>query len=86
METALDVTFYTRPGCHLCEEAFAELGMLSAQLPLSVQVVDITADAEAHARWWAEIPVIVVGSRVLCAPIDGRQLRRVLLQALRGPR
>ncbi len=84
MEPSLGVTFYTRPGCHLCEEAFAELDTLSTQLPLSIDVVDITADTQAHARWWAEIPVIVVGRTVLRAPIEGPQLRRALLRELRG--
>ena len=84
MKTELDVTFYTRPGCHLCEEAFTELQKLSHEFGLRVNVVDITTDAEAHARWWAEIPVISAGRSVLRAPIDGANLRRMLLREARA--
>jgi hypothetical protein len=84
METVLDVTFYTRPGCHLCEEAFAELQKLSRELALRIKVVDIMADAAAYARWWAEIPVIMAGRSVLRAPIDRANLRHTLLRELRA--
>ena len=84
METPLDVTFYTRPGCHLCEEAFAELQKLSREFALRIKVVDIMADAEAHARWWAEIPVITAGRSVLRAPIDRANLRRMLRREVRA--
>jgi glutaredoxin len=84
MDDLLDVTFYTRPGCHLCEVAHAELQNLMRQFPIALRVVDITSDSEAHARWWAEIPVIEIEGAILRAPIEPTHLRKTLLQRLRA--
>ena len=84
MDDLLDITFYTRPGCHLCDVAHAELQNLEGQFPIALRVVDITTDMEAHARWWAEIPVVQIEETILRAPIDAGQLRKTLLQHIRG--
>ena len=36
------VTLYTKPGCHLCEEAEAELKRLERRYPHTLTLVDIT--------------------------------------------
>jgi len=41
MTNRVDVTLYTRPGCHLCDEAAARLVELAEQLPIGVQAIDI---------------------------------------------
>src|SRR6188508_1931740 len=64
------IVLYTRPGCHLCEDESADLLPLAQQYGLDVKTVNIMDDSEAHDRWWAEIPVIMIGSTVLTAPID----------------
>ncbi len=84
MDDLLDVTFYTRPGCHLCDVAHAELLNFAGRFPIALRVVDITMDMEAHARWWAEIPVVEIDGTVLRAPIDAAQLRTTLAQRLRA--
>ena len=84
MDHPVEVTFYTRPGCHLCEDAAAELGKLAPQFGMRIKTVDITLDAQAHDRWWADIPVVALGAAVLRAPFDGRRLRRWLLDAMRA--
>lgn len=75
------IILYTRPGCHLCEDASAVLLPLAQQHGLDIQTVNIMEDATAHDRWWAEIPVIVIGKSVLTAPIDHTALRRAVEQA-----
>ncbi len=73
------VTFYTRSGCHLCEDAFPAVASLAREFGYEVETVDITHDAEAHRRWWADIPVVVIGSSVLTAPINRQDLRRAFV-------
>jgi len=84
MDRPLHVTFYTRPGCHLCDDAQAELEHLAKQLPLEISAVDITKDQAAHNRWWSDIPVIEIGATILRAPIDPARLRIAVLQGLRS--
>jgi hypothetical protein len=85
VDKVLDVSFFTRPGCCLCDEALAELDGLAAQFPVRITVTDITTDAEAHRRWWAEIPVIQIGSTILRAPIERSSLRAALLSGMGRP-
>ncbi len=52
---------YTKPGCHLCEEARAVIEV--AALGLVVNEVDISENPELMARYGLRIPVLVVAGR-----------------------
>lgn len=52
------VTVHVRPGCHLCDEALAELAPLEAEGRIALRVIDIESDRELHARYLERIPVI----------------------------
>ena len=75
------VTFYTRPGCHLCDDARAVVQRVCASVGEQFAEVDITTDPELERRFRDEIPVTFV---------DGQQhdFWRVdearLVRALRG--
>ena len=56
------VTLYTRPGCHLCDEAREALLALRSELPpFELCEVDIETDPTLHARYLERIPVVEVG-------------------------
>jgi glutaredoxin len=60
------VTLYTRPGCHLCEDARVVVERVCAELGEEYAEVDITAGPEADAltrRYGEEIPVTLVDGR-----------------------
>lgn len=67
------VTFLSRPGCHLCDEALAELnGFLASKVGsgeldpgTTTEVVDIESDDELHRRFLERIPVIMVGDLIV---------------------
>jgi glutaredoxin len=59
------VTLYTRPGCHLCDEARTELQRLRARLPFTLQEVDITTDDALHLRYLERIPVVALDGEEL---------------------
>lgn len=59
------VTVYVRPGCHLCAVALDELRELRREQDFSLQVIDIEADDELHARLLERIPVIALDGREL---------------------
>jgi glutaredoxin len=57
------VTLYTKPGCHLCDDARAVIEAVCADLGESFDEVDITGSAELMTRYGEEIPVTFVDGR-----------------------
>jgi glutaredoxin len=60
------VTLYSKPGCHLCDDARAVVASVCAELGEEFEEVDITAGPEAAAlvrRYGEEIPVTLVDGR-----------------------
>jgi glutaredoxin len=52
------VTLYTRPGCHLCDDARAQLLALRERTPFALEEIDIEQDDALHAAYLERIPVI----------------------------
>jgi len=73
------VIFYTKPGCHLCEQAEDLLDDLRADIDLTVEAIDITTDLAVFERYKYEIPVIAVDGG---SSVSGRIDRTSLYQAL----
>ena len=57
------VTVYSRPGCHLCEEALAVVAKVCADLGESYDVVNIDVDATLAERFGEEVPVTFVDGK-----------------------
>lgn len=51
------LTVYSRPGCHLCDLAIAEIQGLRP-LPFRLEVIDIEADEGLLGQYLERIPVI----------------------------
>ena len=78
----LDVTLYTRQGCHLCEEAKAEMVPLLREFGARLHEVDIDSDPVLRERFTNDVPVIFLGQRKVAKHrIDLRRFRRQLEQA-----
>jgi glutaredoxin len=77
-----DVTIYSRPGCHLCEEAKTQIAPLLAEFDASLTEIDIDRDPELRARYDYDVPVIFLGSRKAAKHrVDLIQFRRQLIEA-----
>lgn len=83
MREPIQVLFYTKPGCHLCDDVDEVLDILAERHPLAVQHIDITQDVELYQRYWRSIPVVIVGAATLEAPIESWALQTAVLQAAR---
>ena len=59
------LTLYSRPGCHLCDEARAALERVRAKTMFSLNEVDITSDDELHRRYLERIPVVSLNDEEL---------------------
>lgn len=77
-----EVTLYTRPGCHLCEEAKTVLAPLLREFGAVLREVNIENDAVLEERYGWDIPVIFLGARKAAKHrVDVEQFRRQLRQA-----
>jgi hypothetical protein len=83
-----DLVLYSRPGCHLCEEAREAVESVledraARGLPAPTVIErNIDLDPELHDRFFERIPVIEVGGRRLELLVTASKLRRLLDEAL----
>jgi hypothetical protein len=57
------LTIYSRPGCHLCDEMKEVVHRVSTSVPLSIEEVDISGNAELERLYGVEIPVLMMDGR-----------------------
>ncbi|HET6698875.1 MAG TPA: glutaredoxin family protein [Nocardioidaceae bacterium] len=73
------VTLYSRPGCHLCDDARAVIEQVCRELGEEYAEVDITASEELLRRFGEEIPVTFVdGAQHDFWRVDSARLRAAL--------
>lgn len=81
----LDLTLYTRPGCHLCDEAKEQIAPLLRRAGARLREVNIDADALLRQRYDVDVPVLFLGARKVAKHrVDLRQFQRQLEEATCG--
>lgn len=78
----ITVTLYTRQGCHLCEEAKADLAALQAEVPHRLAEIDLDTHSDLKRKFGDKIPVVEAGPYRKFAPFN----RTDLLVTLRAAR
>jgi glutaredoxin len=58
--TKAQVTFYTRPGCHLCDEAKQAILSARCQSLYTLQEINIDFDPALVRRYGWDIPVVLI--------------------------
>ena len=77
-----DVTIYSRPGCHLCEEAKAQIVPMLKEFGARLTEINIDEDPELRSRYDYDVPVIFIGARKAAKHrVDAAQFRRQLKKA-----
>ena len=77
-QRAFEVTFYTKAGCHLCEEARDMLEDIAALTTYELTEIDIRSNPTIFEKYRYRIPVIVINNETL---IEGRIEFRDLAKA-----
>jgi glutaredoxin len=54
------VTIYTKPGCHLCDEAIEVMRSAGCEENYTLEEMNIETDAELLERYQYDVPVITV--------------------------
>jgi len=75
----IEVTLYTREGCHLCDETKEILSSLQKEFPHQLALVDIDDDPLKAEEYANVIPVVEVDNLVLKAPISREELKIALM-------
>ncbi len=54
------LTFYGKPGCHLCDDARAVVADAARERDFELREVDVSLDPELHRAYGERIPVVAV--------------------------
>ena len=54
------ITLIGKPGCHLCDEARVVVTRVAERAGVDVEELSITDDPDLAARYWEQIPVVLV--------------------------
>ena len=74
------VTLYSKPGCHLCEEMKSEIARADCAEAFDLKEVNIESDAELFARYRFDIPVLLIdGVEMFRHRLSADAFRRALL-------
>jgi glutaredoxin len=75
------VTLYSKPGCHLCDDARVVVEQVCADLGIGWNEIDITQDDDLFQEYGEQIPVTVVDGRQHDFwRVDPVRLRKALTQ------
>lgn len=74
------VTLIGKPGCHLCDDARTVVEKVAGETGAVVEERDINQDEELYARYWEQIPVVLVdGEQHTFWRVDEKRLRAALI-------
>ena len=77
--SVVTLTLYGKPGCHLCDDARAEIERIRGEHPFALEQIDITLDPALNRRYGERIPVLALdGDELFELRIDGDALRERL--------
>ena len=75
------VNIYSRPGCHLCEEAKRAIQAAECSEEYTLEEINIESDAELLRRYRYDIPVITInGEEVFRHRVTAHEFRKRLKQ------
>lgn len=59
------ITVYSKPGCHLCEEALRVLTHLQTQVSFALEEINIQENPALFAEYGEQIPVVLLNGEFL---------------------
>lgn len=78
------VIIYTKPGCHLCEEAKREMERAGGGDAYTFEEVNILSDPDLGRRYGTEIPVVLInGTHAFKYRLSADEFKRALRKASR---
>jgi glutaredoxin len=59
----LEVVIYSRPGCHLCDDAKEVVERVRRRIPFDLRVTNIETDPQLEKEYGEQIPVILIDGK-----------------------
>ena len=71
------IDVYSRPECHLCDEAKDVIERVRRRFPFALNIVNIDADADLQSAYGTEIPVVFInGNKAFKYRVDEAEFER----------
>lgn len=70
----IDVTFFTRDECSLCDEALAALDDLREKIDFELAIIDVDSDPAIKQKYLHAVPVLEIGPYTLKAPFTKQDI------------
>ena len=81
-QAKISVTFYTKAGCHLCEDARELLEEIAEETAYTLDETDIRSDPAVFEEYRYRIPVIIINQEMLLeGRIEAVELARAFQEA-----
>jgi glutaredoxin len=76
-ENSIRIEIYSRPGCHLCDEAKEVIERVGRRFPFALSVINIETDPELEKLYGEEIPVVFInGNKAFKYRVDEAELEK----------
>jgi glutaredoxin len=76
-ENPIQVEIYSRPGCHLCDEAKEVIDRVRLRIPFVFRVINIETDLDLEKAYREQIPVVFInGNKAFKYHVDERELEK----------
>jgi glutaredoxin len=73
----IQIDIYSRPGCHLCDEAKAVVEQVQRRYPFVLRVINIETDATLEKEYGEQIPVVFInGNKAFKYHVDEFELEK----------
>jgi glutaredoxin len=81
----IQIDIYSRPGCHLCDEAKDVIDRVRKRHAFAVRVINIEGDPALESAYGTEIPVVFInGSKAFKYHVDERELEKKVKRLWKG--
>jgi glutaredoxin len=76
-DNSIRIEIYSRPGCHLCDEAKEAIERVGRRVPFTLSVINIESDPELEKLYGEQIPVVFInGNKAFKYRIDEAELEK----------
>jgi glutaredoxin len=77
MPPSIQIEIYSRPGCHLCDEAKAVIEPFTRRYRIDLRVTDVDSDEALRQAYGSDIPVVMInGKEAFRHRVDADSLER----------
>ena len=75
MSSAIQIDIYSRPGCHLCDEAKTVIERVQGRFAFALRVINIEQDPALEREYGSDIPIVMInGNKAFKYRVDEAEL------------